>query len=149
VLPRLRSPVSFVPLPPAFMRHLTAIILDNFTHDRWTVRPLQDEYLSYAVKDALLIARLYWEFESKDYIKEMTLLEQSSRYLAQHKSCRPPMNSGHPLLPLEILSVPNILSSTRACGTCTRSLSSGCFPSNGSNCMLCRAYHARPPKYRR
>ncbi|KIP10779.1 hypothetical protein PHLGIDRAFT_41854, partial [Phlebiopsis gigantea 11061_1 CR5-6] len=119
----------------------------NFPHHLWKNRPLPKKHLQYATMDAYLIYRVYAEFVYMgyiNYIKEANLLEQSARYMTLHQRAPKPVNTGHPLLPLDIIFAPT----TRKrllCATCARSLSLQCFPKSvpgldgDRNCFVCRA----------
>lgn len=97
--------------------------------------------------DAYLIYRVYAEFIYMgyiNYIKEANLLEQSARYMTLHQRAPKPMNTGHPLLPLDIIVAPTARERL-LCATCARSLSLQCFPKSARgldsdrNCFVCRA----------
>lgn len=94
--------------------------------------------------DVYLISRIFADFVTKGYIDEALLLEQSARYMTFHQSAPKPANTGHPLLPLDIL-VPPSMGEKILCATCSRSLSLQCFPKparglgGDRNCFVCRA----------
>lgn len=124
----------------------------NFAHDRWEERPLSSVHLNYAAADLLLIGKVYQTFLCNGYIDEATLLVQSRRFLAIHMRGLPPANSGHSLLPLNILSVPATPSNgeTIECAFCRRTMPSKCFPAPGRasearGCWVCRATGVRLP----
>jgi hypothetical protein len=97
--------------------------------------------------DVHLISLLWNAFVLRGYVDDTKLLAQSSRYITMHKSVPPP--GGHPLLPLEILETPPVQSTILLCGTCSRDLSSECFPIRGdytydtTRCWICLALNAR------
>lgn len=113
-------------------------------------RPLNKRHMRYAATDAYLIGLLFADFVWKGYIDEDKLLAQTKRYMTFHtsKGPRPANNTGHPLLPLDILTPP-ARAPLLVCGTCSRSLSFGCFPkasrgaASGRTCWVCRALDAR------
>lgn len=79
--------------------------------------------------DIHLICRLYLLFLQKGYIDESKLLVQSSRYmnLSRNRGIKL-ANSGHPLLPLDVLIVPPARASLLLCASCSRQLALLCFP---------------------
>ena len=94
--------------------------------------------------DAYLISRIFAELVYNGYINEEQLLEQSARYMTLHQTAPKPANTGHPLLPLDVLVAPSS-GEKLPCMTCSRSLSLQCFPksarglSGDRNCFVCRA----------
>ena len=99
-----------------------------------------------------LISCLYVNFVEKGYINEEKLLKQSARYMVLYQNALKPVNSGHPLLPLDILKLPS--GDKRVCKGCLRALSSASFPGSASEsddngvCWVCRAVklQSRPKK---
>lgn len=116
-------------------------------HRQWLVRPLPARYLEYAANDAILIAKLYKEFDTRRYIAKR-LSEQSARYITLFKGGKKSPGNGtfhsNPFLPLDILTY-NERSPTKACSGCKRQLSQKCFPEaeGAAYCFVCKAVLAK------
>jgi len=117
-------------------------------HDLWMNRPLPDEYLEYASRDAYLIYSLYNYFSRVGYL-DLVTVERSMRYVSLHRHS-PPHRDGiytsqHPLLPLGILGEDPICGLTKRCLRCNRNLSLFGFSPDEmvSRCFVCRAIDIR------
>ena len=87
-------------------------------------RPLPDEYLEYAARDAYLIYSVYDAFSRAGYLSLVTV-EQSMRYINLHRRSPPHRDNiygSHPLLPLGIVGEGPIDGLTRTCLGCNRTL---------------------------
>ena len=141
-----RSKVSSGPdLKPGYS--LITRILIIVDHDLWMNRPLPDEYLEYARRDAYLIYSLYDYFSRVGYLSLVTA-EQSMRYISLHRYCPPYRDNiytSHPFLPLGILGEDAIDGLTKTCLRCKRTLSLfGFSPFEvSSRCFVCRAVDIR------
>lgn len=123
----------------------TTSTLGYFPHNKWNERPLWKKHIQYAAKDIQLISKLFLLFSQKGYVNETELLAQSARYMTLRRDGPPPPNSGHSLLPLDILVVPPDRAASQLCKSCTRKLALPCFPqkprddSMAQTCLVCCA----------
>ncbi|KAF5381895.1 hypothetical protein D9757_007596 [Collybiopsis confluens] len=105
-------------------------------HDLWLSRPLSPEYLQYAAHDVEIIDALYSHFLQAGYI-DSDLPSQSQRYVSiwsDHPPKPDDIYRSHPLLPLDILTSTNPLTShTVLCVGCARHLTLSSFPKKEQN----------------
>ncbi|KAF8904866.1 hypothetical protein CPB85DRAFT_956603 [Mucidula mucida] len=113
----------------------------DFNHSLWLRRPLPPQYLEYAAKDVVLIAKLYHAFVRRGFVTA-ALSGQSQRYISLFKGGQPLSGrcsfQSNAFLPLDILNY-NPNSPSKECTGCERHMSLECFQGYATHCAVCAA----------